>query len=103
MTFFPCEHTETVTDVAVLPTCTSDGLSTGVHCTVCNKVLIAQNAIPTGHTWSEWSMIAAADCFFEGEESRSCEVCTEIENRTLSTLEHEFVQDEESGLYSCEL
>ena len=35
-----------VTDKGMLPTCTSKGLTEGSHCSVCDKVLLAQNDIP---------------------------------------------------------
>ena len=41
-------HTE-VTDKAVAPTCTATGLTEGKHCSVCNKVTLAQVEIPTSH------------------------------------------------------
>ncbi len=47
-------HTEVI-DSAVAATCTSDGLTEGKHCSVCNKVLVAQvvvNAI--GHKFSNY-------------------------------------------------
>ena len=34
-----------VTDEAVSPTCTSTGLTEGKHCSVCNKVLVAQEEV----------------------------------------------------------
>ncbi len=43
-------HTEVV-DTAVAPTCTTTGLTEGKHCSVCDKVLTAQEVVPaTGHT-----------------------------------------------------
>ena len=43
-------HTEVV-DAAVAPTCTATGLTEGKHCSVCNKVLVAQEVVDAlGHT-----------------------------------------------------
>lgn len=43
-------HTE-VTDAAIAPTVTENGLTEGTHCSVCNKVLKAQKTVPyIGHT-----------------------------------------------------
>ena len=39
-----------VTDLAVAPTCENSGLSTGKHCSVCNKVLVVQSVVDAlGH------------------------------------------------------
>ena len=37
-------HTE-VTDEAVAPTCTNNGLTEGKHCSVCNKIIVAQTTV----------------------------------------------------------
>ncbi len=43
-----------VTDKAVAATCTTAGLTRGYHCSLCNKVLTAQTAVPaTGHSFVE--------------------------------------------------
>ncbi len=52
-------HTE-VTDVAVPATCTETGLTAGLHCSVCNEVLVVPEIVPAkGHDWNaaeyEWS------------------------------------------------
>ena len=44
-------HTE-VTDAAVAPTCTEDGLTEGKHCDVCGTVTVAQETVPAnGHAY----------------------------------------------------
>ena len=95
-------HSEVI-DNAVSATCTEDGLTAGVHCSVCDTVIIAQTVLPATHTWGDWETITASDCFFEGEETRACGACDEIDSRTVDTLSHSFVQNEETKLYACEL
>ena len=47
-------HANIVTDEAKAPTCTETGLTEGKHCSVCNKVLVAQETIDAlGHTEGE--------------------------------------------------
>ena len=95
-------HSEVIDD-ASSATCTDDGLTAGVHCSVCNTVIIAQTVIPAAHTWGEWELVTAADCFFEGEETRACSVCDEVDSRAVETFSHKFVQNEETQLFACEL
>lgn len=46
------EHT-IVTDAAVAPTCTTEGKTEGLHCSVCGTILKAQETIPaTGHSFT---------------------------------------------------
>ena len=45
----PLGHTEVI-DKAISPTCTTNGFTEGKHCSVCNKILIAQTKISAnGH------------------------------------------------------
>ena len=42
-------HTEVI-DPAIPATCTEDGLTEGMSCSVCNEIIVAQEVIPAGHT-----------------------------------------------------
>ncbi len=71
-------HTEVV-DTAVAATCTKTGLTEGKHCSVCNKVLVAQEVVASlGHT-KVIDAAVAADCLNTGlTQGKHCSVCNEI-------------------------
>ena len=76
-------HTEVIDD-AVEATCTSTGLTEGKHCSVCNKIIIAQSTTPkTGHEWGNPTCTTP----------RSCIVCFEVDE-TSKPLGHSFVNGE---------
>ena len=55
-------HTE-VKDPAVAPTCTATGLTEGKHCSVCDKVLVAQTIVAaTGHNYGTATCTKPATC-----------------------------------------
>ena len=95
-------HTETA-DAAVVPTCTTDGLTAGTHCTACGEVLVAQETVPATHDWKQIALLESATCFTHGEERRACRVCGFEENAPVAPLKHDLVKDEETQLYSCTL
>ena len=68
-----------VTDAAVAPTCTENGLTEGSHCSVCNKVLVAQTVVPAnGHTEVVVPGVAAT-CTENGlTEGKYCSVCNVV-------------------------
>lgn len=74
-----CPHTETRTQ-STEPTCTEGGLISTV-CTACGSVLFYQQLLPSGHSFSDWTVSAAARDEQYGVESRVCVLCGEKEIR----------------------
>ncbi len=65
-----------VVDEAVAPTCTTTGLTEGLHCDVCGEVFTKQEVIPAlGHNINSWASS-------NNEETGTCSVCGEQETRT---------------------
>ena len=65
-------HTE-VTDVAIEPTCETDGKTAGSHCSVCNTVIIGQTIIPKlNHNWGEWNITKEPTFVVTGKAERIC-------------------------------
>lgn len=90
-----------VVDPAVSPTCTTDGLGVGMHCETCGEVLLTQEVTPAAHVWAQTELVRGATCFVPGEEKRVCRTCGAEETASIAVLEHNFVQNEETKLYSC--
>ena len=93
-------HTEVI-DAAVAPTCTATGLTEGKHCSVCDKVLIAQETVAAnGHTDGDavTENEVAATCAADGsyDNVTYCTVCgaeTGRETVTVDALGHTEVID----------
>ena len=69
-----------VTDPALAPTCKSTGLTEGSHCSVCEKVLVAQTEIPksTEHNYSSVEVEATRES--QGYFIYTCGVCGDSYN-----------------------
>ena len=71
-----------VADAGTAPTCTKSGLSDGSHCSVCGKVLQAQEVLPpAGHHWSDWQVVTAPTAESAGTVMRICSVCNTVEEK----------------------
>ena len=68
-----------VKDAAVEVTCEKDGLTEGSHCSVCNKVLVAQNVVKAlGHKEVKDAAVEAT-CEKDGlTEGSHCSVCNKV-------------------------
>lgn len=84
-------HSEAII-VGTPATCTEDGLTDGVQCSVCGTILEAQEIIPAlGHKFGEWTLIQEATCSEPGIEQRVCENdSTHVETRTVEQEGHQF-------------
>ena len=84
-------HTEVV-DKAKAATCSETGLTEGKHCSVCGKVLAAQEVVAKkAHTESEWIIDVEPTCEVKGSKHKVCKVCNEIlKVETISELGHDY-------------
>ena len=85
-------HIEAI-DTAVDSTCTTDGLTDGKHCSVCDTVIVKQEIIPAkGHTPGEWKYDVEPTCTTQGSKYRECTVCLEtIDSRLVPENGHTVV------------
>ncbi|MGN0805133.1 MAG: hypothetical protein ACI4MS_07095 [Candidatus Coproplasma sp.] len=83
-----------VTDEAVAPNCTEEGLTQGSHCSVCGKTLVAQQTVNAlGHTEVIDDAVSAT-CTKTGlTEGKHCSECGEIlvAQQTVEALGHNYV------------
>ena len=82
-------HTETEIP-SVDATCTSTGLTSGVKCSVCDEIIVAQTTTSKlSHTESDWITDTPATCKTEGVKHTQCTVCgTQLSSGTISKLPH---------------
>ena len=76
--YCPDEHTEVV-DKAVEATCTTDGLTEGKHCSVCNEVIVVQEVVPAlGHSTVEVPGVEPTVDAAGNIPHFSCEACGKL-------------------------
>lgn len=93
-------HLEVV-DEAVSANCGQPGKTEGKHCSRCNEVFVAQTEIAaTGaHSYGEWAVTKEPTYKEEGEKTRTCSVCNQIETETVEMLK--MFTEEQKGTYIC--
>ena len=66
-------HTEAI-DATIAATCTAPGKTEGKHCSVCNEIIVAQEAIPAlGHEFKTYVYNNDATTEADGTETAKCE------------------------------
>lgn len=90
----PLKSHNEVTDYGKAATCTETGLTDGLHCSVCKKVLVAQSEIPkTNHEYNaSYKVIKDATCTEKGTIRYYC-ICGKTKDEELPLAEHEAVVD----------
>ncbi len=82
-------HTEVVT-AGKDATCTEDGISEGITCSVCGLVIKAQTTIPAkGHDYKE-KITKKATCEADGTATYTCTVCGDTYDDVIKATGHDF-------------
>ena len=75
----PAKGHTIVTEKGYPATCTTNGMTDGSHCSVCNAVIKARTVInATGHKSSGWIIDKAASIGVKGSKHRECTVCKKV-------------------------
>lgn len=98
----PATGHKEVETAAVAPTCTKPGLTAGTRCYYCSTVIVAQEAVPAGHTYDKTKAetVKAATCKEEGTIKYTCTVCKEFITEKTEKLPHTEVKIEAKP-YTC--
>ena len=76
-----------VTDKAIAPTCTETGLTEGIHCSVCNEVIKAQEKVAAlGHKWDSGKVTKKPTYTAKGTKTYTCTVCSDTKTEDIPVL-----------------
>ena len=79
-----CQNHTLEIDPSVAATCTTPGLTEGIHCSKCGEILTAQEAIPAiGHNYGQWNIVQAPTFTAEGKQEKICASCGDVISETL--------------------
>ncbi len=97
--FDPVKHTPK-TIVGYGAECLKDGLTDGSKCSVCERILVAQTAIPALRHDYEWVIDTGATCGADGAKHEECKVCHDKRNENTvidatGAHEYEWIIDDE--------
>lgn len=85
----PNGHKEYISKEAKAPTCTEDGWTQEISCSVCGGIIEPSGIIPAfGHSWSEWNILTEPDCTNTGFKTRECTICGVIEEEVIPAVGH---------------
>lgn len=98
-----CETTETISlpvrshnysSVITNPTCTEQGYTTHI-CTYedCGHTYKDSYVDAANHSWSDWKTDVATTCTKDGQESRTCSACKEVETRVIASPGHQYTNN----------
>ena len=84
------------------PTCIADGLTDGAKCSVCDKILTAQQTIPSpGHSYKP--VVTAPTCVADGYTTHTCATCGDsyVDTFVPATGEHVYDDDLDADCNTC--
>ena len=79
----------------VAPSCTKEGLTSGIRCKTCGRTIQKQEIIPkTSHSYpTYWSTVSSATCEAEGIREKVCTVCKYRLTEKIRKLSHNYDKD----------
>ena len=75
-----------------------------IYCAECEIELSREEGIvdnATGHSWSDWTTVTEPDCETDGQKTRTCTLCGEVENETIDALGHSWSEWSQTLAPTC--